>query len=473
MKTSNVVYLILLISLALSISNCRDTEAIGMPNQPGETLDIPVDKLTTIQASAQRTGDPALGRDYLLNGDYVDSGIPLQIFLDVYANPAYDLERTGLNEGVDHRFNAFISDNGTELAAPNCFQCHASVLDNELIIGLGNIDADFTIDQSNTNNLVDILVGSTYGTNSLEYEAYEPFSQAAKATGPNIVTETVGANPADKIAALLAAHRDPVSLEWIDEDQLGVPSEVVPTDVPPWWHLKKKNSMFYTSVGRGDFARISMASSILTLKDTIKAREVDDQFADVIAYINSLEAPLYTSPLNNSLLDEGENLFLTHCSGCHGTYGDNESYPNILVDLDLIQTDSMLISANFGFPKFTEWYNDSWFGQEPNAAQLVSQKGYVAPPLDGLWATAPYLHNGSVPDVRSLLDSESRPDIWKKIPNEYNHENVGWSYEQLDNKIDKQTYDSSIPGYGNSGHTFGDHLNNNERNALLEYLKTI
>ena len=473
MKFTNYAHLILLVAFAFSISNCRDSEPIDVQAQSSEPLDIPSEKLTSIQASAQRAGDPAIGRDYLLNGDYVDSGIPLEIFLDVYGNPVYDFDRTGLNEGIDHRFNAFVSENGTELAAPNCFQCHASVMDGELIIGLGNIDADFTVDQSTTNTLVDILVGNTYGINSLEYEAYEPFSQAARATGPNIVTETVGANPADKIAALLAAHRDPISLEWIDEDQLGVPSEVVPTDVPPWWHLKKKNSMFYTSVGRGDFARISMASSILTLKDTIKAREVDNQFADVIAFINSLEAPPYTGSVNSSLVEQGENLFITHCSSCHGTYGTNESYPNLLVDLDLVETDSMLIYANFGFPRFTEWYNDSWFGQAPHAAQLVSQRGYIAPPLDGVWATAPYLHNASVPDLRSLLDSESRPNIWKRIPGDYNHENVGWSYESLDSKIDKQTYDSSISGYGNEGHTFGDHLNDNERNALLEYLKTI
>ena len=475
MKTTSFLSVFLLAVIIISITNCRNNEPTGMSGQASEALVIPTDKLISIQASNQRPGEQERGREYLLSGDYVDSGIPLEIFKNVYGNPAYDLNRTGLNEGIDHRFNAFVSENGTELAAPNCFQCHASVLNEELIIGLGNVNADFTVDQSNANNLVDLLVSNTYGVNSLEYEAYEAFSQSAKATAPNIVTETVGANPADKIAAILAGHRDPISLEWSDVDLLDVPEDVVPTDVPPWWHLKKKNSMFYTSVGRGDFARISMASSILTLKDTIKAREIDNQFADVIAYINSLEAPVYTSPVNNTLVELGEDLFITHCSTCHGTYGGNDFYPNLLVDLDLIQTDSMLVYANFGFPKFTDWYNNSWFGQEPHAAQLVGQRGYIAPPLDGVWATAPYLHNGSVPDLRTLLDSKSRPDFWRRIgnPYQYNHENVGWSYESLENKIDKETYDTSIPGYGNTGHTFGDHLNENERNALLEYLKTI
>ena len=442
---------------------------------PSMQIEIPSEQLSFIEASTQRSGDQTAGRNYLLGGDYVDSGIPLDLFRQVYGNSENDLNREGLNDGIEYSFNAFESSNGVEIASPNCFQCHASTINGELIIGLGNIDADFTVDQSATNTLLNQIVISTYGQNSPEWEAYHPFSQAIEATSSQLKTETVGSNPADKLAALLASHRDPESLEWIEEGQLDVPDGVVPTDVPPWWNLKKKNSMFYTSVGRGDFARISMASSILTIKDTIKAKEVDNKFADVIAFINSIEAPAYPFPYNEELAEKGEELFLSNCSSCHGTYGTTESYPNLLVDLDLIKTDSMLIYANFGFENFTEWYNDSWFGKGPNAAQLVRERGYIAPPLDGIWASAPYLHNGSVPDIRSLLDSKSRPDIWRKIGDNsnYNEQNLGWFYESLDTKIDKYSYDTSIPGYSNTGHEFGDHLNQDDRDAILEYLKTI
>lgn len=481
MKRPSNIFLFLLGFIAFTFMNCRD-DAVGVDptidpttNDPSTPLIIPAESLTSIEASVQRQGDPIAGEEYLLTGDFVDSGIPLDIFLSGNSNPRYDLNRTGINNGVDHRFNAFVSENGVEIASPNCFQCHSAELNDELIIGLGNSEADFTIDQSTSNAIADILITSTYGINSDEYEAYEAFAKAARVTAPNIVTETVGSNPADKIAALLAAHRDPVSLEWSDEAILDVPMEVVPTDVPPWWNLKKKNSMFYTSVGRGDFARISMASSVLTIKDTIKAREIDNQFADVIAYINTLEPPAFPNPINNELAIQGEDLFLTHCSGCHGTYGQDESYPNLLVDLDLVQTDSLLIYANFGFSEFTDWYNSSWFGQEPNAARLERHRAYIAPPLDGIWATAPYLHNGSVPDLISLLNSETRPEIWIKtgVPRMYNYKNVGWEYEVETTKSSKYSYDTGLPGYSNAGHTFGDQLNDSERSAVLEYLKTI
>ena len=457
----------LLILMLIGLTQCKEIPQESSP------IDIPPSALKFLESSSQRTGDAEEGRAYLLNGDYVDSGIPLDIFTAVYPNPDYDLNREGINEGIDHTFNAFISENGVAVAAPNCLQCHASELDGNLILGLGNTMADFTTDQGGINTIVSQLIINTYGANSPEYEAYEPFAQAIEVTGSELKTETIGSNPADKIAALLAAHRDPVTLQWLEEDQLGVPEEVIPTDVPPWWNLKKKNAMFYAGVGRGDFARISMASSILTLKDTIKAREVDENFANVIAYINTLTPPPYSADVDTDLANEGSLIFNQHCSSCHGTYVDDSSYPNLLVDLDFVKTDSALIYANFGFNRFTDWYNDSWFGQEPHAAQLVPERGYVAPPLDGIWASAPYLHNGSVPDLRSLLDSETRPSIWRRVGEDYNHNNVGWEYISKASKEDKFDYDTSLLGYGNGGHTFGDHLTESERNALLEYLKII
>ncbi|MEL6719462.1 MAG: hypothetical protein AAFP82_12160, partial [Bacteroidota bacterium] len=101
--------------------------------------------------------------------------------------------------------------------------------------------------------------------------------------------------------------------------------------------------------------------------------------------------------------------------------------------------------------------------------------GYIAPPLDGIWATAPYLHNGSVPTIDALLNSKTRPTYWKRnIENyEFDETKVGWKYEEKNDGIGKMTYDTSIPGYGNMGHYFGDKLSTEERNAVLEYLKTL
>ena len=436
-------------------------------------FEVSPDQVIKMESTAQRNGDPDVGRDYLLNGDYVDSGIPLSIYKTFLGIGDVDeLQRSGINEGIHHEFNAFETEDGIELAAPNCLQCHSSYIDGQFVLGLGNTEADFTMDASTFAGFLDALVINNFGSGSKEWNAYSSFSRAIKATGPEIVTQVIGANSADKLAAVLASHRNKDDLTWIDEEMLELPDDVVPTDVPAWWLLKKKNAMFYTGVGQGDFARISMASSILTLKDSTKASIVDDKFADVVAYIKTLEAPPYPNAIDTDLAAEGETIFINNCSTCHGTYGENESYPNYIVDLDVVKTDSALVYANFGDGMFVDWYNQSWFGRGDHSAMLVPNRGYVAPPLDGIWASAPYLHNGSVPNLESLLNSPERPTIWRKTGG-YDWINVGFEYEELDNKADNRTYDTNLFGYGNRGHRFGDSLSSIERNKLLEYLKTL
>ena len=86
---------------------------------------------------------------------------------------------------------------------------------------------------------------------------------------------------------------------------LAVSEEVIPTDVPAWWMLKKKNAMFYNGFGRGDFGRFLMACNLLTVNDTSESREVDAHFNDVLAYINSIKAPAYPKPVNKTLVKTG------------------------------------------------------------------------------------------------------------------------------------------------------------------------
>jgi mono/diheme cytochrome c family protein len=461
-----------IIIIILIITACSKTELI-----PDDMFNPPMDQLTKLEASAQRSGDAEKGKKYLIEGDYVDSGIPLSIYKVVLGSMVDDyLQRDGINEGIGHEYNAFTTSTGVELVSPNCLQCHSSVFDGELVIGLGNSSGNFTMDQSMFAGVLDAVVTSQYPVGTPEHTAFLPFSKSIKAIGSKIVTKTVGSNPADKIAAVLASHRNKDDLSWNEEEMLDIPDEVIPTDVPPWWLLKKKNAMFYTAVGRGDYARISMASSMLTVVDSTKAREVDESFVDVIAYINQLEAPPYPKQIDQEMADIGAELFLDNCSTCHGTYGDLETYPNLLVDLDLIQTDSMLVYANFGLGRFVDWYNTSWFGKGTNKAMLVPERGYVAPPLDGIWASAPYFHNGSVPTLEKVLNSSTRPDIWSKektTDQYYNYSEVGIDYEVVDEKTSIYHYDTKLMGHDNSGHYFGDNLTTDERKSIIEYLKTL
>ena len=179
--------------------------------------------------------------------------------------------------------------------------------------------------------------------------------------------------------------------------------------------------------------------------------------------------------MNKTLVKKGGILFVQHCSKCHGSYGKEGKFPNLLIPESEIQTDSLLYKSNYQSYQFVDWFNNSWFAQGDHPAKLEPFNGYIAPPLDGIWITAPYLHNGSVPDLETLLNSRERPVYWSRdFDNpEYDYGKVGWKYTLLEGPGGNTVYNTQLPGYGNYGHTYGDHLSNSERKAIIEYLKTL
>ncbi|MBD2858881.1 thrombospondin type 3 repeat-containing protein [Spongiibacter sp. KMU-158] len=161
--------------------------------------------------------------------------------------------------------------------------------------------------------------------------------------------------------------------------------------------------------------------------------------------------------------------------------------------------------------------------------------GYAAPPLYGVWATGPYFHNGSVPSVEGVLNSEVRPPVWRRNSktndlgsnfvmgfdsglDAFDETVMGWMYEEIDclgsnalecslletalstaEPVVKEFYDSILLSWNvtnppvltkqdiearkiyntgmhsqsNAGHTFTNVLTDTERKAIIEYLKTL
>jgi hypothetical protein len=450
------------------------------------------DEPVPIPASPQRVGDSARGYQYLTTGDYLKSGIPYNYFILGFGkNTTNYLHRDSLNSIIGHEYTAVEAPNGEIVVAPNCLQCHAQVFDNKLIIGLGNTTIDFTDHQKLNPRTAGFAENLLQKGDPKKYEAAAPFLKAIRVISGQLYTQVRGVNSADRLADLLVAHRDPQTLRWSDQAVIDVAGEVIPTDTPPWWLLKKKHAMFYNGFGRGDFGRFLMASNLLTVNDSSEAREVDNRISDVLAYIYSLEPPKYPYPINRQLARQGGMVFLQNCSKCHGHYDPggresiqgqaggqasrDEEYPNLLIPESVIRTDSFLYKANYQSPQFIEWFNKSWFAQGDHPARLEPFNGYIAPPLDGIWVTAPYLHNGSVPTLEALLNSHLRPAYWSRDFNnpQYDYVQVGWKYAKMEGPDGTKVYNTTLPGYGNYGHTFGDKLSEKDRKALIEYLKTL
>jgi len=435
---------------------------------PGEPVSIP--------PSTQRTGNADSGFQYIIYGDYVNSGLPLIFYRMGMGNAKQNpLNREGVNATVRYDFNVVNAPNGEAIVVPNCLQCHAQVFNDSLIVGLGNSMADFTTARRFDSELAGGMLDTYMKLNKKKGEAAKEFMQAGKVIGGKIYTQVRGVNSADRLAAVLVTHRDKNTLKWRDSAATDLPEEVIPSDVPAWWLLKKKNAMFYNGFGRGDFGRFLMGAILLTVNDTVHANKVDSHMNDVLAYLNSITPPPYPKTIDSTLASQGQVVFETNCAKCHGFYGDFSSYPNYLIPQSVIGTDSMLNQSNYQYSDMIDWFNTSWFSKGDHPAKLVPFNGYIAPPLDGVWITAPYLHNGSVPDIESVLDSKKRPTYWRRnFGNpEYDYETLGWKYAREEKEDGRKVYNTTLPGYGNYGHTFGDKLNEQERKSVLEYLKTL
>jgi mono/diheme cytochrome c family protein len=246
--------------------------------------------------------------------------------------------------------------------------------------------------------------------------------------------------------------------------------------------------MYWNGSGDARSVRALMQFMMSPVNPPSAFHKAEPAFADIQAYLLSLQPPPYPGPVNRELAARGEALFGRHCARCHGTYGEKWTYPNKVVPLDVIGTDRTRFDGITA--KFADYYNRSWFArEEPGwfADGYASRPsvGYQAPPLDGIWATAPYLHNGSVPTVYHMLNSKTRPRVFTRSyrtdRDAYDAEKLGWKVQVLEGPPDpglpayerRKVYDTTQPGRGNGGHTFGDALTEDERWAVIEYLKTL
>ena len=338
------------------------------------------------------------------------------------------------------------------------------------------------------------IAGKSYvglGNTSLEIQAF--FEEMAAADGraprtPFRFGNVRGTNEAGAMSVFLIGYRQPdltLRLKPLDLDLRDDLCE----DVPAWWLLKKKQTMYYTGGADSRSVRSLMQFMMHPLNPPDRFRREEAAFADVRAYLLSLEPPKYPLPVDRPLAARGRGLFETHCARCHGTYGAHPTYPNRVVPVDEVGTDRRRydgISKRFG-----DYYNRSWFAREGGGwlgddFRVRETAGYQAPPLDGIWATAPYFHNGSAPTVYHVLNSKSRPRVFTRSYrtdlDAYDAKRLGWKVEVLDAAPDpkrvapieyRKVYDTTKIGRGNGGHTYGDELTEDERAAVIEYLKTL
>jgi len=249
-------------------------------------------------------------------------------------------------------------------------------------------------------------------------------------------------------------------------------------DAPPFWNFKKKRSLYADGFAPKNH-RVLMQFMLLPKNDRETLISWEDDFREIQSWIESVEPPKYPFEIDTELAEQGGAVFEKKCSRCHGNYGSEEKYQQVLVPLDEVGTDPVRLHALNR--EHREWMRDGWMSRYGKDKVDIEPNGYVAPPLDGIWASAPYFHNGSVPTLWHVLHSTERPVVWKRTEDGYDQKRVGLEVKEFakmpaeaKSSYEKRShFDTRQQGKSRVGHTFPDSLSEPQKQALLEYLKTL
>lgn len=217
--------------------------------------------------------------------------------------------------------------------------------------------------------------------------------------------------------------------------------------------------------------------------DFATAKEQIPNAQTVMRFVADYETPDFPGAVDLELAERGSGVYEAYCASCHGSYEGTlaqpqlSSFPNHVSD---VGTDGVRLTLLT--PAFAKGVNRSAMGKHVHVPKV---QGYSAPSLSGVWLSAPYLHNGSVPTLWSLMNPELRPVRFPIGGHRLDFETMGIALDI--NPIGEATYpkeyepwsvpvifDTRKPGLSNIGHEQPfDVLSQDEKRELLEYLKTL
>lgn len=393
----------------------------------------------------------------------------------------------------------------------SCATCHAANLFGRTVVGMTNRKEqanEFFHKAAGFFPLLDADVFvNVMGANRTELQRFLITQQHLGAVGSK-TPQVVGLDTSLAQVSLSLARRTDDAMATRDATIEAMPRvnllDTFVADSKPavWWTMKYKtrwlsdgsivsgNPIFtnflWNEIGRG--------TDLDVLEVWLRENQVIVD--ELTAMVFATEAPKWVEFFGEDSLDEaaaqrGEQTFLTACSACHGTYAKDwtaETKAQRLTTTRVTyhsKTPVMDVGTSpqraQGMAAFAEPLNRLTVSQWMKT-EVEVQTGYVPPPLEGVWARYPYLHNQSVPTLCELLGAPSSrtqvfymgddadpavdfdatcvglpvgdrvPEAWKADP--------------------RRKYDTTVPGLSNQGHEVPA-MTAAERADLIEYLKTL
>jgi mono/diheme cytochrome c family protein len=246
-----------------------------------------------------------------------------------------------------------------------------------------------------------------------------------------------------------------------------------PTDIPAIWNLKKYDGEGTTMNWAGDShdSYSVIIDSALGLLGAPPKR--NSEFLEEVKwlqdYLRAKEPPPYPFPIDQALAAAGKPVFEANCASCHASERTGKRMP-----LAAVKTDAERIGTWNADNAIAANKVVSSFGIERKGLVEAPLDGYNPPFLDGIWLRAPYLHNGSVPTLRDLLQPpEQRPKEFWRGYDLYDPANVGFVVQGPEAQRIGTRHDTRDRAGSSEGHAFGTALSAGQKNALIEYLKTL
>ena len=262
-------------------------------------------------------------------------------------------------------------------------------------------------------------------------------------------------------------------------DQLAEQERIGTTDFPSIWNQGQRESLQMHLHWDGNNVSLEERNRSAAMGTGITPPTGDRPSLKRVAdWLRSLAAPPYPFPIDKALAAKGAPIYKQYCASCHGADGKDFRGEHVgkIVPIEEIGTDRRRLDSYTYEVAVNQNLIFAGYGNE-RFSHFRKTFGYANSPLDGVWLRAPYLHNGSVPTVRALLEpAERRPKTFYRGYDVYDQKNLGFVADVAEEKGRKYfRYDTAEPGNSSSGHEgkrYGTELPDAAKNALIEYLKT-
>jgi hypothetical protein len=402
----------------------------------------------------------------------------------------------------------------------SCAACHSNDLFGVKVLGLTNrfpkANELFVLGQKVIKNTPTLAYQAMLGPSRDEVKMFKTMKNAMKSVGLKKPI-VIGLDTSLAQVGLSLAKRSTDSYATRGRQYYRNPRknelDTKPADSKPavWWNLKYKTrwlsdgsivsgnpvytNFLWNEIGRGIDLK-NLESWLVNNQDKV---------TELTSYVFATEAPKYNDffprRINIDKAKRGQKLFLKTCSGCHGKY--NKGWEN-----EAITYTEQIATTKVWYHKKTpvidigtdpyRYEGMRYFAEDLNRLKISKtigtivkpQKGYVPPPLVGIWSRWPYFHNNSAPTLYDVITPDfNRPKSYIAVASE----NIKTDFDIIKNgyphpskirepyKTEKKYYyNTKIKGLSNMGHTKMLVDSNNkeifthsQKLELIEFLKTL